>query len=337
MDVNFTLPNEKKERVPSVFAAACMFVLAAAGLLAAQYIGVFLEWALGGVPGLDESFFDFAVQILYYGLFLLLPIALYARSHAGIADAMRITNIKGTTAALCCIAGVAAMLFVNYVSFPWFMLIEALGGTLPGGRVAVPTSPAELCASILMVAVLPGVAEELLFRGVLLSAWEEKGSLRALIITSVWFTALHDSIAGIPAEFICGAILAFLVISTNSLFAGIIFHTVYNASGLILSYLASGQTAETEAAESVSILSSIGGVPGLISVLFSILIFGALLFSVLRRIDRARIREERFDFGVPPSPERERSVSEWAVLCSGGAIVAAYYFLDFLSIAGIIR
>ena len=337
MDVNFTLPNEKKEREPSVFAAACLFAVAAAGQLVVSYIGMFLEWALGSVPGLDESFFENAVQILYYGLFLLLPVALYSRRRPGMTDAMRVSDIKGSTAALCALAGVAAMLFVNYVSFPWVMLIEALGGTLPEGRVAVPTSPAGLCASILMVAVLPGVAEELLFRGVLLSAWEEKGSYRAVIVSALWFTALHSSFSGIPAEFICGAILAFLVISANSLFAGIIFHTVYNAAGLILSYLASAQTAGAEAAEAASVFESVGGVPGLISVLFSILISGTVLFVILRRVDRARIREERFDFGVPALPERARSLAEWAVLCSGGAIAAAYYFLDFLRIAGIVQ
>ena len=83
---------------------------------------------------------------------------------------------------------------------------------------------------MLLSAVLPAVCEETLFRGALLSAWEEKGSAKAMLIVSVLFMLLHGSVTGIPSELAAGLILCFLAISTGSVFAGIIFHTVYNSA-----------------------------------------------------------------------------------------------------------
>ena len=337
-EVNFTLADScEKRRAPSYFASACLFTIAAVGLTLVPPLAGILETLVGGrFPGLDGAFFDNLVQVLFYGVCVVLPVGLYMRARPGIADAMRVNGIGFKKAVLCAFAGVVGLFFTNYVSYIWLILIEALGGTLSSGRVAVPTTPSALSVAIVFSAVLPGVCEEILFRGALLGAWERRGSKAAVVISALWFTMLHASVEGAPAEFVNGVVLAVIVVLTDSIFAGMIYHTVYNSAALIVSYIASFQP-ETASAEAASLFSAIGGAAGLISVLFNILLSGLTLFFFIRVLGRLRFLEGKTGFGVPEIPGRHSwTWAELFVTLAGAAVMAVWYAADIFRIAGYI-
>lgn len=336
-EVNFTLPGSNgNRRAPSFFASACLFTIAAVGLtLIPPLLGLLSAVAKERFPGLDSAFFDNLAQVLFYGACVVLPAGLYMRARPGVSDAMRVCGISFRKAVLCAFAGVVGLFFTNYVSYLWLMLIEALGGTLSSGRVAVPATPAALSSAIIFSAVLPGVCEEILFRGALLSAWERRGSKAAVVISALWFAVLHASVEGAPAEFMNGAILAVLVVLTDSIFAGMIYHTVYNSAALIVSYIASFQPEAAEI-EAASLFSAIGGAAGLISVLFNILLSGLTLFFIIRILQRLRQIEGKTEFGLTESAEHEWSWSELIVTLAGAAVMAVWYAADVFRIAGYI-
>lgn len=336
-EVNFTLAgSDEKRRAPSYFASACLFTIAAVGLtLIPPLVGLVSSLVGERFPGLDGAFFDNLVQVLFYGVCVVLPVGLYMRARPGIADAMRVNGIGLKKAALCAFAGVVGLFFTNYVSYLWLILIESLGGTLSSGRVAVPTTASALSEAIVFSAVLPGVCEEVLFRGALLSAWERRGSRAAVVVSALWFTMLHASVEGAPAEFVNGVVLAVIVVLTDSIFAGMIYHTVYNSAALIVSYIASFQP-ET-AAEAASLFAAIGGAAGLISVLFNILISGLTLFFFIRVLGRIRLLEGKTGFGVPKIPkQRDWSWAELGVTLAGAAVMSIWYAADIFRIAGYI-
>lgn len=335
-EVNFTLSDSgKARRAPSYFASACLFTIAAVGLtLVPPLVGLLATLVGRWFPGPDDAFFDNLAQLLFYAACVVLPVGLYMRSRPGVPDAMRINGIGFRKAVICAAAGVIGLFFTNYVNYLWLMLIEALGGTLSSGRVAVPTTPSALSTAILFTAVLPGVCEELLFRGALMSAWERKGSRAAVVISALWFTMLHASVEGAPAEFINGVILAVIVVLTDSIFAGMIYHTVYNSTALIVSYIASFQP--EAAAESESLLAAIGGAAGLISVLFNILFCGLMLFFLIRVLSRIRLFEGKNEFGVSEVTEHSWNWTELFVTLAGAAVMAIWYAADLFRIAGYI-
>lgn len=332
MDTNFTLPDSENGngRKPSVFAASFLFLLAGMGKLVGEYVAwpfVFLAGRLFG--GVDAGAQSQLTQFLYYILFIALPVMLYARRDPGIASHLRIEPLKGRVAALSVLTAAVAVLFINCVSQLWFILVQCMGGTIPASGVAVPTTVRGLASAVILSAVLPGICEELLFRGLMLSAWEERGSLRAVTTVSLLFTLLHGNLLGIPSEFICGVLLACIVISSGSLFAGMVFHTVFNSTLLIASYWA--RTVETGAEAAYT------GALSLLPFLLGALLFGSILMFLMRRFRALRLRDGRKTFGVPPCPERPVRMSELVVQISGIIVASVWYVIDLFRISGFLQ
>ena len=332
MDTNFTLPDSENGngRKPSVFAASFLFLLAGMGKLVGEYVAwpfVFLAGRLFGGVGAGAQ--SQLTQFLYYILFVALPVMLYARRDPGIASHLRIEPLKGRVAALSVLTAAVAVLFINCVSQLWFILVQCMGGTIPASGVAVPTTVRGLASAVILSAVLPGICEELLFRGLMLSAWEERGSLRAVTTVSLLFTLLHGNLLGIPSEFICGVLLACIVISSGSLFAGMVFHTVFNSTLLIASYWARAVEAGAEAAYT--------GALSLLPFLLGALLFGSILMFLMRRFRAQRLRDGRKTFGVPPCPERPVRMSELIVQISGVIVASVWYVIDLFRISGFLQ
>ena len=326
---NFVLTD--RDRVPSIFGACCMYFMALVGQQLISIIASVLYTLLSYVVyDIDESFFTGFASALYYFLFLLIPFIVYARRHPGISEYIRVKPLKTRHALLCAAIAVPGVLFVTYITAFWAMLIEALGGTVIDTALTIPETAGGKLGMILSNAVLPGVCEELLFRGCMLSAWEEKGSVKAMVIVSVWFALLHASILGIPSEIISGLILAFVVLSTDSLFAGIIYHTAHNAVVLALSF----ESAEEETVNQMSYFEAAGGLGGCITMFFVCAILGVMIVMLLKKLDSAR--KDR-PFGVPQVTGEEKRLPEIIVVISCIVFAIMGYATDILEVLGVIK
>lgn len=331
MSVDYTLPDSENGngRKPSVFAASFLFFMAGMGKLVSEYVAwpfVFLAERLFG--SMDTGAKSQLAQFLYYALFMVLPVMLYARRDPRFSAHLRIRPVKGRVAALSVLTAAAAVPFANCVTQLWIILLQCMGGTISTSGLAAPASLRALVVSVFMSAVLPGLCEELLFRGMLLSAWEERGSLRAISTVSLLFVLLHGRLTGVPSEFICGVLLACIVISSGSLLTGVVFHTVFNSILLIASYMAG--SAETE-------ILYTGNVLALLPLLFGALLFGFLLLLLMRRFRALRLRDGRRTFGVEPCPEREVGMNELVVQISGVIVAGVWYVVDLLQISGFLQ
>jgi membrane protease YdiL (CAAX protease family) len=109
---------------------------------------------------------------------------------------------------------------------------EALLNGLTQGEQAVPR-----ISQILVFAVLPGICEELFFRG----AIQHYFSRRFNPVISVWLTGLlfsliHFQVYGFFARFLLGVLFGYLVLWTQSLMPAMWGHFIFNASSLLVSW-----------------------------------------------------------------------------------------------------
>lgn len=334
MSVNFTLmnmPRDPESTKPSVFAASVLYFAALSGL----YL---LPIALGAFQLVFGQFLlpeiGSAIEILYYLLFILLPILIYVRRHpSACADVMRINPMSVRTAILSMVAALICVYLSQLLTVLWSVVVEALIETPPASGIPVPTTAAGLAMSIFTIAILPGVSEEILFRGAILGAWEIRGSKRAILISSIWFTLLHGSITGMPVQFLCGIVLGIITVSSDSIFSGMIFHTVYNAATLILAYVINQHTTPS-AGITGTMLEAIGGIGGIIEMILPLCFFAALLVFVLRALDADRLKRNGAQFGYPPAQKRDFGLAEYMVMGAGFAVVFLYYLEDLLAIMG---
>jgi membrane protease YdiL (CAAX protease family) len=85
--------------------------------------------------------------------------------------------------------------------------------------------------SVVVIAFLPALFEETLFRGGiqnLLSRWFKKPVL-AIIVTSIIFSAIHGSYLGFLSRFALGFVLGWIYYRTGNIWLNIIGHFFNNA------------------------------------------------------------------------------------------------------------
>jgi uncharacterized protein len=102
--------------------------------------------------------------------------------------------------------------------------------------------------SILIVALLPAVFEEAIFRGALqnlLSRWL-KAPVWAIVITAIVFSAVHGSYDGFLPRFVLGFILGWLFYRTGNIWVNIIAHFLNNAIGITTLYIYSKPNQATD-------------------------------------------------------------------------------------------
>jgi membrane protease YdiL (CAAX protease family) len=98
---------------------------------------------------------------------------------------------------------------------------------------------AGLLFNLFMMALLPAIGEELLFRGLLQKLVYKIGNNKhvAVWLTAVLFSAFHMQFLGFFPRMILGAMFGYLVIESGSLWYSIIGHFTNNAMAVIFTYL----------------------------------------------------------------------------------------------------
>lgn len=95
---------------------------------------------------------------------------------------------------------------------------------------------AKIIPALLVIAVLPALFEELLFRGVILNSCEEGlGTVRTVLIVGFCFSLYHGSPEQTVYQFIAGCAFAFIAIRAGSIIPSVIMHFINNALIVILS------------------------------------------------------------------------------------------------------
>ncbi len=80
-----------------------------------------------------------------------------------------------------------------------------------------------------LIAVSPGIVEELVFRGAFLGLWRRVGSPRAaILVSSAFFALTHLSVFRFAPTFVIGATAGVIVVRSGSIFPVMVLHTVYN-------------------------------------------------------------------------------------------------------------
>jgi len=228
---------------PTLFAASGFVLLAAAGL----WVSSLLELLL---PGASMAL----INALYYLPFTVLPVGLYMLRRPGLGAGMRLNAPPLLPTLSAALLGLLSVYVASLLSAAWAAGLDALGLRGLGG-VPVPGNERELIASVLSLAAVPAVCEELLFRGFVLSAWESRGTRYAIGVTAVLFALLHGNLYGLPAYLLVGAVAGFLAFALDSVYAAMIYHTVYNTACLVIPYLAAGQAGADVAVDAAAIFS----------------------------------------------------------------------------------
>lgn len=125
-------------------------------------------------------------------------------------------------------------------SFVWFLNIFEFGlfklNFTSSAIDLTAKTPLELIVSLVAVAVVPAILEELVFRGIIFKGCLQYGKIQAVIISALAFSLFHGSIEQTIFQFVLGVVCALIYLKTGDIKLNITFHFVNNAVILIYSY-----------------------------------------------------------------------------------------------------
>jgi len=203
--------------------------------------------AFYGISFINNNIYK--ISLINEYIIILVPTLLYAIIYRlNFRHVFRINKLKPVPLLLIVAMAIptyfAAASFNNIIVF----LLQFIGD-VPAKQIPVPKNLGGLLQGLFTVALTPAICEEMLHRGILLKAYEKRGTLRAVIITSIFFGFFHFDITNLIGPIFIGLVIGYYVIRTNSIFAGMLAHFLNNAIAEIILFFAGDDIISESAAK----------------------------------------------------------------------------------------
>ncbi len=124
------------------------------------------------------------------------------------------------------------------------VILEAIGIKIPSMTqyFPSPSSPVEMAGYFLVIAILPSICEELLFRAGVAGVLASFNCTAAVFFSALSFSLIHATVQQIPGAFLLGLLLADVYLHYKNLAFPVLLHFINNAVSCLLNFLAlSGQ------------------------------------------------------------------------------------------------
>ena len=108
-------------------------------------------------------------------------------------------------------------------------------------NIDVSTLP-KLLTTILYVALLPAICEELIFRGIITNGLKKFGTRAAVILSAVLFALIHQNLQQLVYQLFLGGVMAYIALKTGSILYTMLLHFFNNAFVLLLQFFGSGSS-----------------------------------------------------------------------------------------------
>lgn len=234
-------------------------------------------------------------------------------------------NIGWKNAALCVLIAVIGVFGINPLISSIDGFLVDIGYNLAGSLPLPMDNFGWLILNIILLAAVPAILEELIFRGVILNGYKKFGAVKAMVITSLLFALIHGSMQQLVFPFLFGLILSFVAIKTGSVIAPIIIHFVNNALVVILNYVSFSFE--------IAIPNWALFLIGLVTTAAAFLIIW-LLGKLLKNVDKKLVlTEEQLESYVAME---SREVSSNLPIILGAVLGAMFLIIDLLSGLGVI-
>ncbi len=212
-----------EDKIQSVNITFLVIMVLHMGLELLAYFGL-----LDGISG------NLALGIILPQLILIVPvICMLAKNKLNYAKEFRFKKIKISTVLLLILLAWLLnplMTFLNALSLTFTN--NALTGVVTGLYTNYP-----FLLSALLMAVIPAVVEESVFRGMLYGTYRKTNPWIAVIASGLLFGIAHGNLNQFIYTFALGCIFAFVTEATGSLLSTMIIHFVFNIGSVISVYL----------------------------------------------------------------------------------------------------
>lgn len=172
--------------------------------------------------------------LLLSQLMLIIPSAVYLYNHKiNVQKAIRFHKIK--------LSNIVLIVIFAYLISPLMSLISALSMLVVKNDTAdfmnSITSNNPFLVSLFLIAFIPCILEESVYRGIFFNEYSKVNPLKAIFLSGFLFGIIHGNLNQFSYAFAMGIVFALLIEATDSILATMIVHFFINGSSVVVLYL----------------------------------------------------------------------------------------------------
>lgn len=211
---------------------------------------------------------------------ILIPAVLFVLlNRLGFREVLRFNRLGVIPALLIIPLSIAAYFVANVLNVLVVYALQFIGD-VQNQMIPTPKNLPELFVGILIVAVSPAICEEIMHRGLILKAYENRGSVKAVYITAFYFGLFHFDITNFLGPVLLGGLIGYYVLRTNSILAGFLAHFINNTIAELLNYILMDEAGTNVSGSTRITLPELGsyviyGIIGLLALLLLIRLFNS--------------------------------------------------------------
>jgi sodium transport system permease protein len=167
---------------------------------------------------------------------ILLPVLLVLRiSKNNISKVLRFNKTKPENYLLVLLMAIPALFAAVGIGNLINLVFPVSETYLKSMQDLVSVDQKSIWTAILIVGLLPGICEEVMFRGYIINGFTRNGFWKAIVISGILFGLFHlDPFRLLPAA-VLGIYLGYLTLKTNSIFPAMLAHFVNNSMAILIS------------------------------------------------------------------------------------------------------
>lgn len=139
------------------------------------------------------------------------------------------------------LGSILLLIIFGYLLIPITSFISMLSMTMVDNKIAESiqgmVGQNTFFAGLCIMAIVPAVFEEIVYRGFFFREYREQNVLRGMILSSLLFGCMHMNVNQFSYAFILGMVFVLVVEATNSVVSTIILHFILNGTSVTITYL----------------------------------------------------------------------------------------------------
>lgn len=248
-----------------------------------------LTMSLGGI---------FQQRELYSGLLITqylliaLPVLLFLKTKKySIKENLRLNKTSFKNIILSIIITIFTYPIAIFFNMITISIIEKYGALIES-PIKNPGNMEQFLIGFIVIALTPGICEEIVFRGFFLSAYEKLGKNKTIIYSSILFGIFHYNFQNLLGPIVLGIVFSIMVYKTNSIIVSMVGHTLNNTIALLLGYFLT----KLQPADGTIIVESqqLIGEPNMVFIIlfFGIMAFcsGVIIFVLIKQMDSGEVQ-----------------------------------------------
>lgn len=191
-----------------------------------------LQTVFGLIIGLTHISLPVVPALLASQLMLIIPFAIYCMvTRQNPLKLIRFKKISGGT--------VAMALLIILFSYPVVMVLNMIS-MLFVDNAMMNVMPSALSLglplAVLLMAVVPAVVEETVFRGTIYNTYSHRRPLAGIFLSALVFGLMHMNFNQMPYAIYLGIVMAFMVEASDSIVTSMLMHFTINGTSTVISF-----------------------------------------------------------------------------------------------------